>query len=146
MITIDDAKNNLLSKFSNVQDWESRYRIIIEMGKNLKSMPDQMKIDSNLIKGCQSQVWIFARLSSDQNRVEYFADSDALIVKGLVALLLDVFDQKTPIEIMNCSLDFIEQLGLKHHLTPSRANGLVSMVQQIKNFAVAFYYLKNKKS
>ncbi len=130
--------------FPDTLDWEQKYKKIIELGKALPELAEQHRQEKNIIKGCQSQVWLAAELDKDKGVIHFQGDSDALIVKGLVALLISVYDGEKPSDILNSQLYFIEKTGLKNHLTPSRTNGLTSMVQQIKNYAIAFHYLLNK--
>lgn len=118
---------NILSQYS---DWEDRYKKIIDMGKHLPVMDSALKIESNLIRGCQSQVWLISEITKD-GQVLFRADSDALIVKGLVSIILYVYNTATPNEILNTPPEFLKTLGLETHLTPSRANGLRAMVQKI---------------
>lgn len=125
-------------------DWEEKYKKIIGLGKKMPVLEDEHKIEKNIIKGCQSQVWLIAELDKENGIIRFRGDSDALIVKGLVALLISIFDKEKPIDILNSQLFFMEKTGLKSHLTPSRTNGLLAMVQQIKNYAIAFHYLQNK--
>ena len=112
-----------------------RYEYIIELGKSLPLIDDSYKLDENLIKGCQSKVWLYSELSDD--KVQFSADSDAILTKGIVALLLRVFSEQSPKDILEADTEFINEIGLKEHLSPTRANGLVSMVKQIKLYALA---------
>jgi cysteine desulfuration protein SufE len=112
-----------------------RYEYLIELGKSLPMIDEQYKVDENIIKGCQSKVWLHSELSGD--KIEYTADSDAILTKGLVALLLRVFTDQTPQDILAADTAFIDEIGLKEHLSPTRANGLVSMLKQIKLYAIA---------
>ena len=130
-------QERLIDEFSAYSDWQKRYQRIIDMGKNLKPLAEEHKVEKNLVRGCQSQVWLVARLDADK-RVIFEADSDALIVRGLVCLLLQVYSGATPDEILKTKPDFIEKLGFKKNLSPSRANGLYSMVKQIYHYATAF--------
>lgn len=125
-------------------DWEDRYKKIIELGKKLPSLDEQFKIEDNLIRGCQSQVWLVAELDP-QGKIRLKADSDALIVKGLVALILNIYDNSKPSEVLTTPPQFLKNLGLETHLSPSRANGLRAMIQKIIFYAVAFdHKLKSK--
>ncbi|MBL7545334.1 MAG: SufE family protein [Bdellovibrionaceae bacterium] len=142
--SIEDKQNQIIAQFPDSLDWESKYKKIIEMGKRMAPLETESKIEKNIIKGCQSQVWLVADLEKDKGRIRFRGDSDALIVKGLVALLLSVYDNEKPNDILNSQLFFLDKTGLKSHLTPSRTNGLMAMVQQIKNYAIAFHYLLNK--
>lgn len=133
----------LLHQFDGVEDWEVRYKKIIDMGKSLQEMDDALKTESNKVKGCQSQVWLHGSLDGD--KVVFQADSDAAIVKGIIALLLKVYSHSTPSEILALKADFIEQLGLKQHLSMNRSNGLAAMLKQIQIYAFAFQTLMNNK-
>ncbi len=123
-----------MNQFSH---WEDRYKWIIDQGKKLAPTPAALQIDSNLVKGCQSRVWLWVTLTEDK-RMHIQADSDALIVKGLVSMLLKLFNDLTPQEILAVHPEFINELGLAQHLSASRANGLVAMIKQIRNFAMAY--------
>jgi cysteine desulfuration protein SufE len=116
-------------------DWMERYEYIIELGKSLPIINDDFKLEENLIKGCQSKVWLYSELENDT--IKYTADSDAILTKGIVALLLRVFSEQKPKDILAAETGFIDDIGLKEHLSPTRANGLVSMVKQIKIYAIA---------
>jgi cysteine desulfuration protein SufE len=117
-------------------DWMQRYEYMIELGKSLQLIDEQYKTDEYTIKGCQSKVWVFAALK--EKTIEFTADSDAIITKGIIALLLRVFSGQQPKDIIDAELYFIDQIGLKEHLSPTRANGLVSMIKQIRLYAVAY--------
>ena len=134
--TIEDAKQNLIEEFEFLGEWMQRYEYIIELGRKLPGLPEDMKLDSHLVPGCQSRVWFHARRDGD--RLYFDADSDAVIVQGLVALLLRVYSGRTPEEIINTPPDFFEVLELGSHLSGSRANGLHAMVQRIRGYAEAF--------
>lgn len=144
MTAIDDRQKKLIQDFSHFQQWEDRYKKIIDMGKALPAMAEEFKTEANMVKGCQSQVWLHASLN-DQGQVVLQGDSDALIVKGLVALLLKLYSGATPAEILNTPPDFLRALGFEGNLSPSRANGLHSMLKQIKLYATAFDYLLKTK-
>ncbi|MFD0964407.1 SufE family protein [Pseudofulvibacter geojedonensis] len=135
-MTIKDIQEELIDEFSMFDDWMQRYEYMIELGKSLPLINDEYKVDANLIKGCQSKVWLHAKLND--NKVEYTADSDAIITKGIVSVLIRTFTNQTPEAIIAADTDFIDEIGLKEHLSPTRANGLVSMVKQIKMYAIAF--------
>lgn len=135
-MTINETQQEIIEEFSFFEDWMQRYEYIIELGKSLESYPETEKTDENIIKGCQSKVWLHA--SFDNNHIKYVADSDAILTKGIIALLIRVFSNKTPQEILEAPTDFIDEIGLKEHLSPTRANGLVSMIKQIKLYALAF--------
>ncbi len=139
MTSIETIKNDIISEFSLFEDWMEKYEYIIELGKSIPLIDAKHKVDDNLIKGCQSQVWIHAELK--KNNVLFYADSDAIITKGIIAILIRVFSNQEPKNILESDTKFIDQIGLKEHLSPTRANGLVSMIKQIKIYALAF---KNK--
>ncbi|WP_374035847.1 SufE family protein [Bdellovibrio bacteriovorus] len=144
-MTIQEKQNKVIQDFSALAQWEDRYKKIIDMGKALPEMPEALKTEQNVVKGCQSQVWLSASLN-DQGQVLLQGDSDALIVKGLVGLLLNVYSGSTPAEILATPPEFLKALGFEGNLSPSRANGLHSMLKQIKLYATAFdYLLKTKK-
>ena len=117
-------------------DWMQRYEYMIELGKSLPLIDEQYKTDENLIKGCQSKVWVHAELKD--NKIVFTADSDAIITKGIVAILIRVFSNQQPKDIIEANTNFIDEIGLKEHLSPTRANGLVSMIKQIKMYAIAY--------
>ncbi len=135
---------NLVQEFSALPDWEHRYKKLIERGKILGDLPDELKQETYKVRGCQSQVWLHARLD-EGGRVILQADSDAMIVKGLVALLLEIYSKATPEEILTTSPQFLKDLGFQTHLSPSRANGLYAMVKQILYYAQAFKALAATK-
>lgn len=143
-MTINEIQDEIIEEFSGLTDWMDRYAYIIDLGNTLPEFPESEKTPQNLIEGCQSRVWIDARLDSDGNII-FQADSDALIVKGIVALLLRVLSGHTPDEILEADLYFIDKIGLKEHLSPTRSNGLVAMVRQMRNYATAFKMLSSKK-
>ena len=126
----------VVDEFSGLNSWEDRYKHLIELGKALPALPDEKKLEDYRIKGCQSQVWMHARLENGQ--VVFEADSDALLVRGLVALLLRVYSGGTPAEILTTAPDFVQEIGLENKLSPSRANGLFAMIKQMKFYALAF--------
>lgn len=134
-MTIKEIQEEIIDEFSMFDDWMERYEYIIELGKSLPIIDAQYKLDENLIKGCQSKVWLYSELENDT--IKYTADSDAILTKGIVALLLRVFSEQKPSDILNADTDFIDKIGLKEHLSPTRANGLVAMVKQIKMYAIA---------
>lgn len=134
-MTIKEIQEEIIDEFSMFDDWMERYEYIIELGKSLPLIDEQYKLDENLIKGCQSKVWLFSELKNDT--VKFSADSDAILTKGIVALLLRVFSEQKPADILTAKTDFIDDIGLKEHLSPTRANGLVSMIKQIKMYAIA---------
>lgn len=137
MMTINQTQDEIIEEFEGMTDWMDRYAYIIDLGNTLPEFPDNLKTPDNLIEGCQSRVWIDAKEDSD-GKLLFEADSDALIVKGIVALLLRVLSDHTPDEILDADLYFIDKIGLKEHLSPTRSNGLVSMVKQIHNYALAY--------
>ena len=133
-MTIEAIQNEIIEEFSLFEDWMQRYEYMIELGKSLPLIAEQYKTDDYLIKGCQSQVWLHA--DYQEGKVYFTADSDAIITKGIVALLVRVYSGYTPEEILAAKTDFIDQIGLKEHLSPTRANGLVSMLEQMKRYAL----------
>ncbi len=134
-MTIKEIQEEIIDEFSMFDDWMERYEYIIELGKSLPIIDAKHKLDENLIKGCQSKVWLFSELDNDI--IKYSADSDAILTKGIVALLLRVFSNQKPVDILAAETTFIDEIGLKEHLSPTRANGLVSMIKQIKLYAIA---------
>lgn len=134
-MTIKEIQEEIIDEFSMFEDWMERYEYIIDLGKSLTLIDEQHKVDENLIKGCQSKVWMHSDVKND--KVVFTADSDAILTKGIVALLLRVFSDQTPKAILDADTSFIDEIGLKEHLSPTRANGLVSMVKQIKMYAIA---------
>jgi len=132
---IEDIQNEIKADFELFDNWDERFEYLISLGKSLQPMQEINKTDENIIKGCQSKVWIFAQKKED--KLIFEADSDAIITKGIVALLMLVFSNKTPSEILEADTKFIDEIGLKEHLSPNRANGLVSMIKQIKFYALA---------
>jgi cysteine desulfuration protein SufE len=136
---IIEVQNEIIDEFSLFEDWMQRYEYMIELGKSIELIDTSKKIDSNLIKGCQSKLWLHAELKN--NKLIFKADSEAIITKGIAAVLLRVFSNQTPKDILNANLDFVDKIGLKEHLSPTRANGLISMIKQIKYYALA--YTKN---
>jgi cysteine desulfuration protein SufE len=135
-MTIKEIEENIIDEFSMFDDWMQKYEHIIELGKELPLIDEKFKTDDYIIKGCQSKVWLNAEMKDD--KVIYSADSDAIITKGIISLLLHVFNNQTPQEIISAELTFIDEIGLKEHLSPTRSNGLLSMVKQIKTYALAF--------
>jgi cysteine desulfuration protein SufE len=134
-MTIKEIQEEIIDEFSMFDDWMDRYEYIIDLGKSLPIIDEQYKLDQNLIKGCQSKVWLFSELEKDT--IKYTADSDAILTKGIAALLLRVYSGQKPSDILTAETSFIDEIGLKEHLSPTRANGLVSMVKQIKMYAIA---------
>ena len=133
---IETIKEELINEFSMFEDWMERYEYMIELGKSLPIVEPKFKTEDNIIKGCQSKVWLHAELESD--KIIFTADSDAIITKGIVAILIRVFSNQSPEIILKTNTEFIDEIGLKEHLSPTRANGLVSMIKQIKMYAVAY--------
>jgi cysteine desulfuration protein SufE len=135
-MTIQEIQNEIVDEFSMFDDWMQRYEYIIELGKTLPLIDENAKTDQNTIKGCQSKVWVDAKV--EDNKVVFTADSDAILTKGIIAVLIRTFSHQTPQAILDANTNFIDEIGLKEHLSPTRANGLVSMIKQIKMFALAF--------
>lgn len=135
-MTISEKGQNLVEDFSFMEDWTEKYQYLIDLSKNLAPMDTKFKVEENIIKGCQSKVWLKA--SFENELINFQADSDAIISKGIVAILLSVLNDRKPNEILNADLSFIDQIGLKEHLSPNRANGLSSMLKQIKFYALAY--------
>lgn len=136
-MTINEVQDEIIEEFEGLTDWMDRYAYIIELGGQLPAMGEQYKTPENLIEGCQSRVWIEAQLDGE-GLIDFEADSDAMIVKGIVALLMRVLNHRSPREILDEDLYFIDRIGLKEHLSPTRSNGLVAMVKQIRMYALAF--------
>ena len=144
-MTIEERQQEVIEEFEDFDDWMDKYQMLIDLGGEQEPLPEQYKVESNLIDGCQSRVWLQADLvdgsstGSETVKVIHFsAESDALIVKGIVSLLIRVLSDHTPQEILDADLYFIEEIGLKEHLSPTRSNGLVAMVKQIRAYALAF--------
>jgi len=135
-VTIKEIQNDIIEEFSMFDDWMQRYEYMIELGKSLPLINDQYKTDDNIIKGCQSKVWVHAEMKD--GKVVFTADSDAIITKGIIAILIRVFSNQTPKDIIEADTAFIDEIGLKEHLSPTRANGLVSMIKQLKMYAIAY--------
>ncbi len=135
-MTIEDVQNDIIDEFSMFEDWEERYQYMIDLGKTLPLIEDKYKTEDNIIKGCQSKVWVHANMQD--NKVNFTADSDAIITKGIIAILIRAFSNQHPNDIIEANTDFIDKIGLKEHLSPTRANGLVSMIKQIKLYAIAY--------
>ena len=133
---IEAIQQEIVDEFSMFDDWMQRYEYIIELGKSLPLIDEKHKTDENIIKGCQSRVWVHAE--PDGDTLVFKADSDAILTKGIIAILIRVFSRQTPLAIINADTAFIDEIGLKEHLSPTRANGLVSMVKQLKLYAVAY--------
>ncbi len=135
-MTIQEIQEEIVDEFSMFDDWMQRYEYIIELGKSLPLIEEQYKTDNYSIKGCQSKVWVHADEQDD--KIVFTADSDAILTKGIIAILIRTFSGHTPQEILDANTDFIDEIGLKEHLSPTRANGLVSMIKQIKMYALAY--------
>jgi len=135
MSTIKEIQEEIVDEFAMFDDWMQRYEYIIELGKSLPLIEEKYKVEENLIRGCQSQVWLHAEKQDD--KIVFTADSDAILTKGIIAVLIRAFSNQKAVDIMNADTDFIDEIGLKEHLSPTRANGLVSMLKQIKLYAIA---------
>lgn len=135
-MTIKEIQDELIEKFSGVSDWDERYALIIKMGRELPEFPEEQRTDKNKLDGCQSQVWTHAELKDGKIFIQ--ADSDAMIVKGLIGLILKVYSGHTPDEILNTPPEFISKIGIDGHLSPTRKNGLGAMLKQIQMYAIAF--------
>lgn len=135
-MTINEIQDEIIEEFNAFDDWMDKYSLIIDMGNNLTPLDEQYKTNQNLIEGCQSRVWITAQMKD--GKVHFEGESDAIIVKGIVSLLFRVLNNQTPSDILNNELYFIKEIGLQEHLSPTRSNGLVSMLKQMKLFAATF--------
>ncbi len=135
-MTIEEVQKDIIDEFSMFEDWEERYQYMIDLGKTLPIIDAKYKTEDNIIKGCQSKVWVHANMDAD--KVKFTADSDAIITKGIIAILIRVFSNQHPNDIIEANTDFIDAIGLKEHLSPTRANGLVSMIKQLKMYAIAY--------
>lgn len=135
-MSLAQTQQDLVEEFALFTDWQDRYEHLIELGKDLPLIAPENKVDANLVRGCQSRVWLHAELKNGV--VHLTADSDAMITKGIVALLVRVYNDRTPQEILGASTDFIDRIGLREHLSPNRANGLSAMIDQMKRYAVAY--------
>ena len=138
---ISDIQKDIVNEFSIFEDWIERYEYMIELGKSLPIIENKFKTKENIIKGCQSKVWLHAQLKDE--KIVFSADSDAIITKGIIAILIRVFSNQSPKEILKADNKFIDAIGLKEHLSPTRANGLLSMIKQIKMYAIAFQTKQN---
>ena len=139
--TLQEAEQQIIDEFELFEDWMDKYNYIIELGKELPLIDPQYKTEQYLISGCQSQVWLHADFKD--GKINFTADSDAIITKGIINLLIRVLSGRTPQEILDCSLDYIDKIGVKEHLSPTRSNGLVSMIKQIKLYALGFSKIGN---
>lgn len=135
-MTIEDIEKEIIEEFEMFDDWMGKYEYLIDLGKSLPLINEKYKTEDKIIKGCQSQVWMHSELI--KGKVVFTADSDAIITKGMVALMIRVLSNHTPNEIINAKLDFVEKIGLTKHLSPTRSNGLVSMIKQMKLDAIAY--------
>ncbi|WP_439183964.1 SufE family protein [Carboxylicivirga taeanensis] len=135
-MTINEIQEEIIEEFAAFDEWMDKYSYLIEIGNDLEGFKDEWRLEQNLIEGCQSKVWVHAELQDD--KIIYSADSDAIITKGIIALLIRVLSGRTPDEILNADLTFVEQIGLKDHLSPTRSNGLLAMMKQMRLYAVAF--------
>lgn len=135
-MSIKEIQDEIVDEFSMFDDWMQRYEYIIDLGKNLPLIAEAAKTDDNLIKGCQSKVWLQGQQNED--KIVFTADSDAILTKGIIAILIRAFSNQKPADILSAEMDFIDEIGLKEHLSPTRANGLVSMIKNIKMYALAF--------
>ena len=135
-MTIQEIQAEIIDEFSMFDDWMQRYEFIIDLGKSLPLIEEQYKTEDNIIQGCQSKVWVHGELADDN--IVFTADSDAILTKGIIAILIRVFSNQKPADILEANTDFIDDIGLKEHLSPTRANGLVSMIKQIKMYALAY--------
>ena len=135
-MTINELQDEVIEEFSDFEDWMDKYQLLIDLGNELEPLDEKFKTESNLIEGCQSRVWVQA--DYEDGKLVFKAESDALIVKGIIALLIRVLSGHTPQEILDSELYFIDAIGLKDHLSPTRSNGLLAMVKQIRMYALAF--------
>ncbi len=135
-MTIKEIQEEIVDEFSMFEDWMERYEYIIDLGKSIPLIDEQYQTEDNIIKGCQSKVWLHAE--ENNGKIEFTANSDAILTKGIIALLLRVFSEQTPENILNADTSFIDEIGLKEHLSLTRANGLVSMIKQLKMYALAY--------
>ena len=155
MMTINEIQDEIIEEFSAFDDWMDKYQLLIDLGNEQEPLEEKYKTEQNLIDGCQSRVWLVAELlpqtaadehGEDESVIHFRAESDALIVKGIVTLLIRVLNDHTPQEILDADLYFIEQIGLKEHLSPTRSNGLLAMVKQMRLYALAFSQQGNHNS
>ena len=144
METINEIQDEIIDEFSGLDDWMDRYQLLIDLGSDQEPLPEQYKTESNLIDGCQSRVWLQADYVNGV--INFRAESDALIVKGIVALLIRVLSGHTPQEILDADLYFINEIGLREHLSPTRSNGLLAMVKQMRAYALAFLHLPSTQA
>lgn len=142
-MSVKEEQDKVVKEFTDIEDWEEKYSLLIQMGKDLGELDPEIKVEKNKISGCQSQVWMHASL--DKGRMKIFGDSDAMIVKGLVAMLIRVYSNQSPEDILASPPEFLTKIGIDKHLSPTRKNGLGSMLKQIQLFALAFKTLAQKK-
>ena len=142
MSTINQIQDEIIDDFSGLTDWIDKYALIIDMGNSLPPIDERHKTPENLIEGCQSRVWVAAEYVD--GRIDFTADSDAIIVKGIISMLLRVLSHQTPSDILDADLYFIDEIGLREHLSPTRSNGLLAMVKQIKMYALAYKTKENE--
>ena len=135
-MNIKEKQEEIIGEFSMFDDWDERFQYVIDLGKGLPLIDEQYKTEENTIKGCQSKVWLYGEMVND--KIVFTADSDAIITKGIIAILIRVFSNQTAADILNADTNFIDKIGLKEQLSPTRANGLVSMIKNIKMYALAF--------
>ena len=135
-MNIKEIQEEIVDEFSMFDDWEERYQYVIDLGNSLPLIDEKYKTEENIIKGCQSKVWLHG--DEQEGKVIFTADSDAILTKGIIAILIRVFSNQKPVDILEADTAFIDEIGLKEHLSPTRANGLVSMIKQIKMYALAF--------
>lgn len=141
-MTIAEKEQDIINQFTELDDWMDRYALIIDMGNALPPLPESLRTPDRLIEGCQSRVWLDAEMQD--GKISYRADSDAIIVKGIISMLIDVLSSHTPDEILNADLSFINEIGLSEHLSPTRSNGLVAMLKQMRAYAAAFKLKEGK--
>ena len=144
MKTINELQDEVVEEFSDFDDWMDKYQMLIDLGNDLETLDDKYETEQNLIDGCQSRVWV--QCDYADGKLVFTADSDALIVKGIIALLIQVLSGHTPKEILDADLYFIDKIGLRDHLSPTRSNGLLAMVKQIKAYALAYEAKENEKA
>lgn len=135
-MTINQIQDRIVDDFNQFDDWMDKYALLIDLGNGMEPIDDQYKVPQNIIEGCQSRVWLHAEMAD--GLIHFKGESDAILVKGIVALLLEVFSGRTPDEILQADLYFVDKIGLKEHLSPTRSNGLVAMIKQLKLYALAF--------
>lgn len=143
-MTIQEIQNEIIDEFSFFENWEERYEHLIELGKSLTPIPEEKKTDDKIIKGCQSTVWLDAEMKD--GKLVFLADSDAILPKGLTALLVRIYNHQKPEDILNSETKFIEEIGLQEFLSPTRANGLLAMIKQFKFYAIAFQAKSRKQT